>query len=162
MRTALPATPKQVDFINSLVQGREVTDEDMDMVQHVSSREQASYAIATLVKRPVKGGSQDTRHDDGAPVGVGYYLQTDTVYVVVKAKTTGRIYAKRLVTSDGGRARWEYSPGALRHLAHADRLTLEDAKAMGTRLGVCVVCGAALTDPKSIDQGIGPVCAAKL
>jgi len=33
---------------------------------------------------------------------------------------------------------------------------------MGRKTGVCAVCGRYLEDPKSITQGIGPVCAKRL
>jgi len=37
---------------------------------------------------------------------------------------------------------------------------LKEAIAYGRRTGVCACCGRELTDPESIDRGIGPVCAA--
>lgn len=39
---------------------------------------------------------------------------------------------------------------------------LAAAKAYGTELGVCGVCHKTLTDPESIANGIGPVCAKRL
>jgi hypothetical protein len=40
-------------------------------------------------------------------------------------------------------------------------MTLEDAKEFGRLYGMCCQCGATLTDEKSIEAGIGPVCAGK-
>lgn len=42
-----------------------------------------------------------------------------------------------------------------------DKLTLEEAKAFGRETGVCMVCGRELTNPASIEDGIGPVCSSK-
>ena len=65
-----------------------------------------------------------------------------------------RLYAKKLVFSGG----WEYEAGAIYRLKDSERMTLEQAKAFGTSTGLCCVCGIFLTDPKSVEQGIGPVC----
>lgn len=37
----------------------------------------------------------------------------------------------------------------------------EEARAYGMRTGRCSICGLQLTDPASIDAGIGPICAEK-
>lgn len=158
--TTAPAklmTDRQRSFIESLAANRILTEADHDLISITKTSAEASFAISRLTQRPVK----TTVHADGLIVGEGHYLQVDTVYVVVKSQSN-RLYAKRLVSTTTGRASWEYAPNALRHLRNADRLTLEDAKAMGTRLGVCVVCGRTLTDPDSVERGIGPVCAGKL
>jgi hypothetical protein len=41
-------------------------------------------------------------------------------------------------------------------------MTVEEAKAFGLLYGRCIVCGRTLTDEKSIADGIGPICAAKV
>jgi hypothetical protein len=38
---------------------------------------------------------------------------------------------------------------------------VESAIAYGKRTGICACCGRELTDPESIERGIGPICAAK-
>ncbi|MCP4127366.1 MAG: hypothetical protein GY753_09920, partial [Gammaproteobacteria bacterium] len=38
---------------------------------------------------------------------------------------------------------------------------LSEAKAYGQRTGSCCCCGRELTDGKSIEAGIGPICASK-
>jgi hypothetical protein len=43
-------------------------------------------------------------------------------------------------------------------LAGAKPLTLEQVGAMGKAFTFCVRCGATLTDPVSVANGIGPVC----
>lgn len=74
------------------------------------------------------------------------------------------LYAKRLIAQEGGGAkgRFEFEKGAISKLTPEDRLSLEDAKKYGAIYGVCIVCGALLTDEDSIEAGIGPVCAGKL
>lgn len=92
----------------------------------------------------------------------GMYRVGDVVYKVQKAiHGSGRMYAKRLVVHGPGEATFEYDSGAIRKITAADRMTLDDAKAFGAVYGVCVSCGATLTDEVSIAQGIGPVCAKK-
>lgn len=154
---ARPMSDRQLSFINALVKDRDLTDDDRDLVSITNTMTEASFLIDRLTRRPMKVA----KHDDGAPIGLGHYLQVDTVYVVVKSQAN-RLYAKKLVSTQRGTARWEYAPGAMNHLRHSDRLTLEDARAMGTRLGVCVICGRTLTDQDSVERGIGPVCAARI
>ena len=161
-RPAIPATARlasdrQSAFIDRLFTEREVTQDDHDLRSITRTMTEASFLIDRLTKRPLKRAV----HQDGKAITEGHYLQVDTVYVVVKSQAN-RLYAKKLVSTRRGSARWEYAPNAMRHLTTADRLTLADAKAMGVRLGVCVICGRTLTDPDSVEAGIGPVCAAKV
>lgn len=122
-------------------------------------------AVARLRAMPEKSaGVVDT---DGM-----YRDAAGTIYKVQKAvHGSGMLYAKRLVVSDltgddeGAPARrvtFEYEPGAIKRLRPSDRMTLEDAKAFGALYGTCCVCGRTLTDEKSIEAGIGPVCAGKV
>lgn len=158
-----PASDKQIALLNRLAGER---DFDVPAIHQIiadanagtASMSAASRAIDILFDKPRK----PLVHGDGAPVGEGYYLQEDTVYKVVKAKSTGNLYAKALHSTEYGRASWDYAPGAMKHLTGAHRLTLDQAREMGTRLGACVICGKALTDPESVERGIGPVCAARI
>lgn len=43
-------------------------------------------------------------------------------------------------------------------LAGAKPLSMEQAAQQGHMLGFCIRCGATLTDPQSVAEGIGPVC----
>lgn len=157
--TALrPASEKQIAFATRLYSERdhwplvrtawEKTDLDQLDVKGASAL--IEYLLS-FDRKPIV-------HEDGELLGEGYYLQEDTVYKVVKAQSTGRLYAKALHSTEYGRASWDYAPGAMRHLTAAHRLTVEQAAEMGTRLGACVVCGKALTDPESVERGIGPIC----
>ena len=88
--------------------------------------------------------------------GPGMFRQADEVYRVQASRSTGNLYAKVLTASG-----FEYAAGMIRKLREADRMSLEDAKAYGQETGTCCNCGALLTDPNSIEAGIGPICAGK-
>jgi hypothetical protein len=104
-----------------------------------------------------------------APVAAPVVEATDGWYmvdgVVVKVQMavhgSGKPYAKRLNIEDG-HGSWEYVPGLVRECTPERRLTAEQAMEMGQLYGVCVVCGATLTDEQSIARGIGPICFGKL
>lgn len=165
-RLAGSATPKQEGFINRLIKGAANFDslngEQNTIFQKVLAAEtitkdDASYLISGLLKCPEK-----PRGEMAKP---GYYMKPDGTYLVVvenRAKTA--TYAKRLdVTpaADGGRSRakWTYAPGEGREVAHMTPMSLTEAAKFGHLHGVCFVCCRALTDPESVKNGIGPVCA---
>ena len=89
-----------------------------------------------------------------------YWTTTGKIARVRKGRNTGRLYAEELVEIDPKTVKFEYSKGLIFHLKR--RMTLEEAKAWGARHGICCICAATLTDSKSIDAGIGPVCAKKV
>lgn len=92
----------------------------------------------------------------------GWYVLEDRIYKVQKAvHGSGHLYAKVLTEIDG-RWSWEYAPGAIKTLVAARPLTVEEAAKYGSLYGICVVCGAPLTDEDSIARGIGPICSGKL
>lgn len=110
--------------------------------------------------------SLETLEDWTAPVEAPKQVAPDfehgALYMVegdvyrVKRSARGYFYAEKLEGT-----RFEYAPGDIRRIHASDRLTLEQAKAYGVRTGVCGCCGRELTNPESIDRGIGPVCASK-
>lgn len=99
---------------------------------------------------------------------IGMYTSGDDIFKVQKSRTSGHLYAKRLVVIGGKRLvdadesvvnfEFEYAPGAVRDLRDSDRMTREQAAAFGLRFGICCVCGKTLTDAESVKNGIGPVC----
>lgn len=91
------------------------------------------------------------------PETPGLYAKEDgTIVKVQQSRNSGRLYGK--VLDDEGH--FEYEPKAVREVVR--KLTLEEAAAYGRRTGVCCNCGRELTDPASIEAGIGPVCAGRL
>lgn len=84
----------------------------------------------------------------------GIYLTERGVYKVQAGKQNpANRYAK---IHDGHK--FQYVSGAIYQLNHSDKLTLSQARAIGKAIGSCVKCGAELTDQKSVERGIGPVC----
>lgn len=72
---------------------------------------------------------------------------------------SGHLYAKLL---DPETSKFVYAPNGMRRLAAEGRkLTLEEAKKYGALYGTCCVCGRTLTNEKSIEAKIGPVCTKK-
>jgi hypothetical protein len=148
-----PASLKQVEFLWKLVAEKGALpwmDADGEWAADLSLNE-ASNAIGELMAQPRKPAV----HQDGQALGEGYYWVNGLAYKVQKSQT-GNFYAK--VFSESG---YEYAPGAMRVLASAERLTLEQAAELGIKTGRCVACGKLLTDPESVAYGVGPVCRAK-
>ena len=87
----------------------------------------------------------------------GMYIMDGRIFKIQRAiHGSGYLYAKELVA--GG---FVYTSGMVRKLNSSHRMTLDQAKRYGALYGVCCVCGIALTNEKSIEAGIGPVCATK-
>uniref|UniRef100_A0AAU7J802 Helix-turn-helix DNA binding domain protein n=2 Tax=unclassified bacterial viruses TaxID=12333 RepID=A0AAU7J802_9VIRU len=153
-----PATDKQIAFLNRLAGER---DFDIPAIAQIiadanigtASMRSVSVAIDTLMSKPRK----PIAHEDGAAVSEGYYFVNGLIYKVQASKSTGNLYAK--VFSEHG---YEYAPGAMRLIPTATRLTLDQAAEAGVRTGRCVICAKELTDPDSVERGIGPVCAARV
>lgn len=158
-----PATEKQTAFIAKLLPSRSLpllagAKLEAELAEGVSKK-RASEIIEILLAAP-KSSAQVVKAAK-AEVECGYYAYEGTVAVVVIAKTTGNKYAKKLVLPDyaGGKAQWLYAPGVVVQLAGQTPMSLEQAKEFGKLHGYCVKCGAQLTDPVSVEAGIGPVCA---
>ncbi|MEV7675036.1 DUF6011 domain-containing protein [Streptomyces sp. NPDC088752] len=123
-------------------------------------------------ERVLIDGEWSTRHRDGdcPPVAgdpvteEGMYRRADgEIFAVVRGRVD-TLYARRFVppAEEGGGASFAYDRAALATLSESDRMTVEQAADIGRELHVCIRCGDALTDPKSVARGIGPVCAKKV
>ena len=147
-------SPKQSAFIATLTAERTLSDDQQHRATDPSlSVREASQLIDELLGMP--------RTPVGNPVtDPGMYRQGGELYKIQLSRS-GNLYAKRLV-QDGHRWQFEYAPGVARKLTPADRMTIDQARSFGAQFGTCVVCGRTLTDPKSIDAGIGPVCAGRV
>jgi len=109
---------------------------------------------------PGPGSSSRSVHERArTEVEPGVYKIGEDVIKVVRARESGRPYAKRLEEATGT---FEYKPGLISIVRPEHRMTLEDAKAYGALYGVCCVCGRTLTNDESIEAGIGPICAGRL
>lgn len=98
-----------------------------------------------------------------AQLEAGMYRTDGEIFKVQLAvHGSGRPYAKLLTLHHGEKATFEYIPGAINRIRPEHRMTLEQAKEFGAIYGVCCNCGATLTDERSIEAGIGPVCAGRI
>lgn len=99
----------------------------------------------------------------------GVYVLPDGTVVKVQAnRDKTKVYAKRwtpsrqdrlMETGEHEHGEYVYEPGLIREVeATGRKMTLEEAKAHSIRYGRCVRCGRTLTDGKSVEQGMGPVC----
>lgn len=84
---------------------------------------------------------------------VGFYLHDEVVYKVVASKTSGRLYAKK-VTARG----FEYDGGAIFKLAASEKMTAEEVRVWSRTTGICANCSAELSDPVSVEIGLGTHC----
>lgn len=168
--TTYPASEKQISLIQRLL-GEKMYDGQTllaEIADGTLTKRTASFHIDMLFASPRKPLA------DSEKAKPGYYVRTEqdgqdpdggrAVYVVVENKAKTNTYAKRLEISGAGRASWVYAPGVGRSLAAEglEPLTVDEAAQMGKLYGVCVVCARTLTDPASVERGIGPVCAKRL
>lgn len=155
--TSKPST-KQLDYLRSLIVRKGYTIHE-DRIAKLSSEDVSVLidALKVAQDRPAKTApAQTDKLEDGM------YRLDGVIYKVQHAvHGSGRQYAKQLV-ENGGDWSFEFAPGAIRTLKPEHRLTLDEAKEFGQLYGVCACCGRTLTDEKSIELGIGPVCAGKL
>lgn len=156
--TANPATDKQIGFIVRLAEQHSA---DLDSI--LNGREwsevtkiEASAIINTFLNMPKPTPKPRDEIEDGM------YRFDETIYKVQHAvHGSGRQYAKELVQYADGSWGFEYARGIVYKLRPEHKMSLEDAKAFGALYGTCCVCGRTLTDEKSIEAGIGPICAGK-
>ena len=161
---AAPATEAQVKFyatmaakVQSAVLG---TDYDTALAAAAIVGAQMTKGAISKAIETLKVDAKAIPAAPATEVAPGYYAKGDTVYVVVISKSSGNPYAKKWTVEPGvTKASWEYAPGAVKTLAGMTPMTLDEAKKWGHMHGHCIKCGALLTDPKSVEAGIGPICA---
>lgn len=144
------ATDKQVNFINKLKTERGLPVEPLDSLSKLAAHKIIDTLLAT---RPVKPKVEIEQE----PVPVGVHVHNDQHYFVKKSKND-RFYALLFDPSTG---RWNYAPGAIRHLSESTVITAEQAAAFGHSYGRCVFCHKQLSDERSTEVGYGGTCAKK-
>jgi hypothetical protein len=150
-----PATGPQIGYLRKLLEQREVPADLAETAETAGTKRAVSELIGQLKRLPFKGNGGSPKVD----VKEGFYVDgEETVYQVVKAKSTGNLYAKVL-----NGTKWEYAKGAIYRLQEGNLtpLSLEVAASYGKKTGNCMICGRELTKQVSIDAGIGPVCSSK-
>lgn len=159
-----PATTAQYAFLKVLIRDRDTT--------AVAERVEADRAWAVAGALSVQDASAlidllkaCPRKSETSPVKIeltaGVYRDgAGTLYKVYPGKR-GALLVKRADTADD-RLTFEYV-GAANRVAQPDwkRLDVSEVGSLGKVFGVCVVCSRTLTDPVSVESGIGPVCAGR-
>ena len=162
MTTTYPATEKQVAYLKSLLTSRVITSEvrgdiESRVTDGTLDSKAASEFINALLISPKLSSTPTAKTSQ---LALGMYRTSDgSIYRVHESRETGHRYAKHMeydLFSD--KPRFVYAKGSIAKLSESDRMTLAEAKAWGMETGFCCVCGAFLTDEKSVANGIGPVC----
>lgn len=89
----------------------------------------------------------------------GLYKVDDAVFRVKQNQLKTRVYAERW---DQDAERFIYDRGAIRFLNSSNLMSLEEIEEQGRATGFCMMCGRFLSNPESVERGIGPICAGKL
>lgn len=153
-----PATENQINYLRSLLASRVVAsdiraDLEARLADGTLDKARASSAIDSLRVAPKATAPK-------VELAEGVYRKDGVIFRVHRSRESGNLYAKRLEFDlFGSKPRFVYSKGAITALAPDHKMSREDAKAFGVETGICCVCGAFLTDDKSVAEGIGPVCA---
>jgi hypothetical protein len=146
-----PASDKQRTYLRSLIERKGHKQIDMDGL----SAKEASELIDVLRTRPDAV--------DAPALEDGMYRRNGQIYKVQHAvHGSGRQYAKVLADNGDGSFSFQFESGAIARLRAEHRLSLEEAQEFGKIYGVCCVCSRTLTDERSIDAGIGPVCGGRV
>jgi uncharacterized protein DUF6011 len=178
-RMRLP-TDKQLDFIASLFAQRDLGSPQEAQVWASQTYpewylpgtkpakdfdgKRASTLIDALMKLPRRGQAErdaarqaeSQRVEAQLEEGRLYAHEAD-IYRVQRSKQSGRLYALRVLEGGGT----DYTPGVVTKLDPEALLSLEAAQAWGRKTGTCCNCYARLTNPLSIELGIGPTCRGK-
>lgn len=151
LNTKSPATEAQIAKIHETLDEKYAPEQAAGhhewMNTHVISKAAASAALKRLFAMP-----------DVNELAEGMYRLGDDIMKVYRTRETNMLVTKTL-TEDG----FEYTGRKpLRDLKPENRMTLDEAKAYGKVTGTCCVCAAKLTNEKSINAGIGPVCGGRV
>lgn len=167
-RQANAASAKQVSFIESLVQERDIESLNGNLYERAFdistgsgkfiSKSEASDLITALKAAPCR--KKWDREGGLAPEEVleGTHMRNGKFIRVQRAvHGSGNLYAK-IFNEDT--ESWDYAGRApLYDLNENTKLTAEEAARFGHLYGSCVFCGRTLTDERSIKVGYGPICA---
>lgn len=165
--TTAPATQRQIDYLFSLMNrvqhlpDAEAVAVEQELARITANGTPGSKAVASemisALLRMTAGAPRtpSARPADREPVAAGFYLMDGTVYRVKPNKAGTHTYATELDPTTG---RWDYARGVVGRLSAADALTPEEAARRGRHWGRCVFCGDELSNPESVERGIGPVC----
>lgn len=172
-RRFVPPSDKMWNFIFSLAAERNLPElGDCDQTRRSTLEEWRrndgldKFEAMHLIDR-LKTAPFDTASTSALVPGV--YRHNGTIYVVKPNRTNSdRLHARRLVEIGGRRLNaedevvhieFEYDREALLRLRPEDQMTLEEARPFIIRYGKCIYCDTVLRDARSVERGVGPVCA---
>lgn len=166
MGTTYPASGAQIDYLRSLMGKREWSESlpsRADIEARINEGSLDGATVSRIIDALKAAPMAATKRVGTLSVGM-YRTSEGVIYRVHESRETGNLYAKRMEWDmlTESKPRFEYDRGAVYSLTSADRMTLEEACAWGVETGVCCVCGAFLTDAKSVARGIGPVCGGRV
>jgi hypothetical protein len=165
--TASSASPRQIEFINSLRHERGMDSlAPMTAATLTGGRTGTASGMITALQNMPRPERARGLHP---PVELtpGVYEVDGVAYVVKPNRRGDGMYAKRIrelnstrVTEAGTfvAVEFEYEPGAIRRIRPEHRMPFERARELTIRYGRCIVCGRTLRAGESVEQGIGPVC----
>lgn len=183
---AIPAPPSeanqasdaQKNYIRRLMPTRWPAEMCIQMEQSFGqlTKKAASATIETLQKLPERftpATLVQTNAESTAPAltdGIYKDPQTGNIYKAQYNKAQGNgsyLYCKVMARVDevvgrGGKLRnkitWTYAGSAAKTLQPEWKLSAQDATEFGKLYGICIYCGAELTDEESIDRAVGKIC----
>lgn len=173
--TAIHATPKQVSFLTSLLDGKDLTTYTGDVAairdaiaEDDLSKAAASALIDGLTKLPWAPRQTTAPKAETTNIPEGRYAidgdDGHTVFVKVDRPTEGKwagyTFVKVQVSDDYQRVSRAVQATLLAKIDAAG--VVNALQRYGLELGSCGHCGRTLTDEVSRELGIGPRCRAKL
>jgi hypothetical protein len=152
--SARPVTSKQLAFFKRLVGDEVYTAKEGELT--ALSSVAASQVIDQLLKTQREQSNTLLRKTP-----IGFHYAQGSVYRV-RESSTGNMYATQFVQDLYGAWSFQYvGRKPFNMFSESTIMTLEQAQEFGKNFGICVRCGALLTDDVSIAQGMGPVCIKK-
>lgn len=177
------ATDSQVSYLTSLIGTRVnpvvIAQARFALASQALTKGMASNFIDKLKNSPVipakAAVAQINDYKADLPmVSYGYYqLDGETLYCFDEFKQGGstKIKFMKLTKTQAydyklgkyvPKGKWTYAGSkylAKKMLAGQTKLTMDAVAKIGKQVGFCIRCGRTLTDPESVANGIGPVCA---
>lgn len=165
-RSDNPASPKQLDYIKSLMGTREVPADVSGLIQErmdtfTIARASAMISYLQLMPRPEADLIPASRTPEVPAGRYGLTLDGTDHLIKVSTPTRGRWAGYVFLTDldDDTSIRGERKATILKALAQDPTTCLAR---YGKITGRCGHCGRTLTDPESITRGIGPICLANM
>lgn len=177
MAQILAASERQISFIRDMaaeVLGSSTSGDEfiknLEAQGGLATRALTSAVIDDLLTRRAQARAErKVSRRPAAPaveIDDGIYVMPDGAHVKVvhAVHGSGKQYAKKIVPPayPGDKTKFVYTPGLIRDITPAMKITEEQAAAFGELYSCCVNCGRTLTREDSIERSMGPVCWGRL